>query len=605
MSDFLLSFKPLDNETISGIVRKGSYLPYIKSDVLTFDQFTLVITTQEDNLLWGPSFTSNQSVFACICGRIALEKTEWDEAGKKDFKGGLACNAILERYLTEGIKSSFFSNLNGNYVVIIYDKKKSELFLITDRCGMQPCFCSIGDQKKIIIGSHPDTVAQAAGVVKKWDMVSLTEFIVTGKVSHPHSYYESVKSLDFGAIYNYAFLSNNPQLQLLKKYFSFNFQIHHGLSEWEIAEELAASFKKAVTKRTLPIFGKSAVSLSAGLDSRSILCATGDNPSITTFCFFDEKNLEFSLSESIAKTKGVEFIPFKRDYEHYGSTAELGTHISGAMGDFGSNHYLGFADKFKSIGIDNLICGFYCDYLFKALLLDKKENKWLRTERMSSFNYSAYMPFYWFSTGFCNKVRERLEERFPQSLIKRTFPEDRLEIENLKIFPLCYEPDHQETVIPQRVLGTFLPIVDNDIIDVYLKTPPHYKLNASMYSKMTELICGKEISRIMNINTGTRVNAPLYQVAIKRNLMALKRKLSPRNTIVSDVSWPNWEYYLFNSDTISRIWNNQHKTARDFFITLLDFDPYTRPIKDYCKNDCKLFLRLFTLKMWIDQRNLK
>jgi len=602
MSDFLLDFR---EKTIRGAQSAASMMKYyqdINVGVFEYEKFTLVLSRPDDWSVWGPYESIDQKVFVALSGRIAMEAAEWEEAEHFEGEGGLACKAIYNLYKSGGIKN--LESLNGNYAVFIFDEKAQQFYIITDRCGMFPCFKANLNDNSLVFSSQPDILASVVGCYHDLDLTSIAEFLVTGKVSFPYTYYRKIEAIDYGCIHSLDLKKEKAVFESKKKYFNFNFDIDPRVSEWDLAEELASAFKKAVNRRTLPLFGQTGISLSGGLDSRALLCSADNRENIWSFCFFDEENLEYRIAQEIAKEANVKIIPLKRDFDHYGDNAEMGVRISGAMGDFGNNHYLGFRNTLRDIGIDNLIAGFYCDYLFKGLVLNKNRNKFLRTETYSKFEYENYMPLYWFNTVYSKHVNERLDEEFPDTLKKDASDLGRLEIERRRLFPLFIEPDNQETVIPQRVMGWYLPIVDNDIIDVYLRIPPRQKLNTSMYSKMVKIVCGERISRITNINTGASVNASQTSLIFHGYIRILQSRIKKRKkSIATNESWPNWPYYINHSNKIEFLWMRKNETAQYIFKQILGYDPYGKTIREYKSGyDLKLFLRLLTLKLWFDQR---
>ncbi|MEN6350231.1 MAG: hypothetical protein ABFD08_12655 [Syntrophomonas sp.] len=598
MGDFILSLDKRFFDKEDQIKHHMQYYDDVDVRSFQYEKFKLFLSRVDGWDLWKPYHSTDGKLFVALAGRIALEADEWEKAKFLPGDGGLACKVIAEKYLKVDITKL---NLNGNFVVFIYDALLQQLHIVTDRCGMYPSYASHVNENAFIIGSHPDFLANILNISQDWDLTSLAEFLAAGKVSFPYSYYNHIKALDYGTIHSIDLTSN--QIIYKKKYFDFNFNIDHTLSEWELAEDLAHAFRKSINRRTLPVFGQTGISLSGGLDSRALLCSADDRKNIWTFCFFDEENLEYNIAREIAQEAWVKFIPLKRNFDHYGDNAEMGIKISGGMGDFGNNHYLGFRDSFRNLGIDNIIAGFYCDYLFKSLVLNKHVNKFLRTEKFLQFKDDNYMPVYWFNTVYSRQAKERLDELFPDSVKYNETDMGRLEIEKRRLFPLYNEPDNQETLIPQRVMGWYLPIVDNDIIDTYLKIPPQYKLNTSMYSKMVELQCGKEISKIININTGARVNASQVSLIIhgirKALLSRIKKK---RKSIATNESWPNWPFYIYNSKKIEFLWVRNNKKSIEIFSQLLGYNPYEKRIVEYQNRDLKLFLRLLTLKIWIEQR---
>lgn len=565
------------------------------------DTFSLGLVRPDGFHNWGSFISPDGKMLVALSGRIFLEPAEWIDAEKLAGEGGVACKAIHALYREGGLER--LERLNGNFVVIIHDTDAHKLHLITDRCGMHPCFVS-GEGRNLLIGSHPDILAETANCEGRVDLVSLCEFLVTGKVSYPYTYYKSVKALNFGSIHTVDLAEGaNKNSISSRKYFPMRYRIDHGRSEWELAEELAQAFRKAVNRRTLDRFGQSAISLSGGLDSRAILCSADNRERLKAFCFFDEENFELNIARRIAKKTNVSFIPLRRDFDYYGAHAQMGIRISGGMGDFGSNHYLGFRDTFREKKIENIITGCYCDYFFKGLALDKKSNSYLNRESLSAYRGEFYTPYFWNDTPMAARVRDRLEEIFPVKMKEDGTGMGRLAIEGKRLFPLCYEADSQQRVVPQRVLGWSLPIVDNDIVDTYLKVPPSFKMNVSFYSKMASLACGKEISRITNSNTGAPVNASAASQLFHRYQIAAKRRVQRwKGTIATAESWPNWPFYIANSCKIEQLWMEGNGNARDLFREILGSDPYSKKIQEYRGRDLKLFRRLLTLKTWIDRR---
>src|SRR6185295_18751428 len=95
-------------------------------------------------------------------------------------------------------------------------------------------------------------------------------------------------------------------------------------------------------------------------------------------------------------------------------------------------------------------------------------------------------------------------------------------------------------------------MVDNEILETYLRMPSRFKLNASLFSKMLLILCDQKVCRIPNINTGAAVGASGPSFLIRRYFSAFQNriveKILPRMSIRG--SWPNWEYYIQHSKVI-------------------------------------------------------
>ncbi len=599
MSDFFLDLRKLHRRPASFASERLRHFADLQSFEFEGGCFSLAVTRCDDPGLWSPYRVPQSPVTVALVGRIAMEPDEWEKARSVEGSGGLACKAIWRRYSESGRNG--LTGFNGNFSIVIVDESIGEVFVITDRCGAAPVF-TFADTAGVVLSSHPDLLAASSDQSSKLDEVSLAEFLSTGKVSFPNSYYSTIKALEAGTVYSIAF--DTPMRISGKKYFQFQYVPASGASEEEIAVELADAFRNSVRRRTLPLFGLTAVALSGGLDSRTILagCPVGGN--VKSFCFYDEENFELSIAKRIARTLGVEMIPFRRDFEHYGGSAEMAIRIYGGMGSFANNHFLGFRSQLAELGADNILTGFYCDYLFKGLAQNLKKNRYLRTEALGGFSLPTYRPMFWFETKAGMRARARMEDCFPHEFRQYATDKDRLEIESRRIFPLAYEPDNAEATVPQRVMPWFLPIVDNQIIDVYLRIPPRMKPNASVYSKMVAIVTGPEVTGIPDANTGSPVDASLFRQCLSRNAQSIRerirRRLSPR--IATSDSWPNWNYYAAHSKKLEELWLRKTPGVEEMFSSLLGFDPFEKPIQQWAESRLELFLRLLTLKVWLEVR---
>lgn len=605
MSDFLLDFR--DGETRRRSARAAASLlrfcEATRVQVMERESFTLVLTRVDDGALWDPcsSLTCGKELLGALAGRIALEEQEWEAAAREPGPGGLACKTILKRYRVGGIDA--LRSLNGNFVALVFDEQTAAFHLVTDRCGMFLAYCPAAIGNPPVYCSHPDVLASVLGEDQRLDMTSLSEFLMTGRLSFPYTYYRGIKAIEPGSIHTLS-LRGAARLENKRQYFRFDCKIDARAAEPELAEELAEAFSNAVRRRTLPIFGTTGIGLSGGLDSRAILSATRGRAHVRTFTLFDEENEETRTAGRLAEACGVEMIPIQRDFEYYGNSAELGVRISGGVGNIASNHFLGIRGRLSRLGMGNLLTGCYCDYLLKGLALNTSEQRLSRLERLAHFNFEFYHPHYSNQTAHRQDVEDRLRASFPQAGERPLSEEDWFNIQCSRTFPLAYEGDLAQRVIPQRVMPWYLPILDNDIIDLYLRIPLRYKLGASLFRKMVLQLCDQELCRIPDNNTGARIDASGARYAFHRYLSALRNRIRERLLpgMATRGSWPNWEYYISRSRTVQSLWARKNNSARDLFVQLLGCDPFSRSTQGYRGRQVEQFMRLFTLKLWLDQR---
>ena len=600
MGDFLLALGTADDRALGQSAEFLRFYPDMRVDRFAYPEFSLLVTSADAPHLWAPFVSPDNSLLVALCGRVALDQKQWESAAQIAGQGGLACKSIFQLYSTSGIAG--LETLSGNFAIALFDRSVRKLFLVTDRWGLLPAFrCDAGG--RLLYASHPDALANFVGENRNWDLTSFAEFILTGKLSAPFTYYRKIKALPHASTTTLAFPQNARATEQARSYFHFQPQPQPPEKTEEVAEQFAAAFRQAVAKRTLPLLGKSAIALSGGLDSRTVLCAAPDRQALLSFSFYDQENLELHIARSIAQAAGVEFIPLKRPFDYYGDHAALGVRISAGMGCIASNHFLGFRSHLRDLGVQNLLTGCYCDYLFKGLALNKRVNLWTTRERLNGFDFSYYFGHSRSSTPLGAKVQRRLEDIFPAALRRYDTEAVVQTVEQRRMFPLAYEEDNAERTIPQRVMGWYVPIADNGLMDVIQNMSCAMKLNRSLFAKTVGRICGDTIASIPDANTGVPVSASVLREACSTHLQragSLLRKFKP--SPATNSSWLNWGYYARHSKVVQSLWSAPNPDALDIFRQVLGNDAFNLDPVAYEGRRLGVFMQLFTLKLWFDQR---
>jgi asparagine synthase (glutamine-hydrolysing) len=592
MGDFLLDFRPKEKRACEKAGAFLKFFPDMKVDIFDQPEFGLVVTSSDDQRLWGPS--QDGSLLVMLAGRISIEQREWEAAQKLNVPGGLACRFIADVYRKQGI--SGVEALSGNFAILIFDRTAKKFFVVTDRWGMYPAFQVTSG---LTFASHPDALADAVGESTDYDETSFAEFILTCRLAAPNTYYKGIKSLPIGSTVTIDVTQNSANV---RQYFDLNPQLQSAPKLADLADEFAAAFKKAIANRTLPSLGRSALGLSGGLDSRTVLSSVPNRDDLVTFSCYDSETPEFKIARDIASAVGAKFVPLKRDFDFYGNNAALGARISAGMGCIASNHFLGFRKELRDLGVDNLLTGCYCDYVFKGLAINKKVNRWTTRESLGQFNFSYYANHFGADSELQGAVFKRLENLFPANLRSYGSEAAVLEAERRRVFPLCYEEDNAERIIPQRTMGWYVPIADNGLMDVYQKMSLDMRLNDKLFLKMVKRVCPPAVRNIPNANTGAPVDATLVREAFNSHARRVRGALQKlKRTNATTGSWLNWGYYVNNSAKVRELWQRPNKEAREVFKRVLG-SQYSDDIGAYRGKSLYIFLQLFTLKLWFDQR---
>lgn len=597
MGDFLLDFRSEKNA--ASFASAGDFLrfkPYVSLQTFSQPGFSLSVSTVENPVLWGPYESGD--LFVSLTGRIALTESQWREAESVEGAGGLAAKWIAREFRLNGARA--LTALNGNFCLIAWDRCQGKLFLVTDPAGAFPVFRSI-KAGQLAFSSHPDALAIATDETQNWDDTSLAEFAYGGVVSPPYTYYRQIRTVSQGSIITVSLQNNTAPEE--RTYYELEFRPEPKFSEADLAVELASALAASVAKRSLPRLGLTALALSGGLDSRTILAAVKDRSQLFTFCCFDAENYEFKVAREIADTTGVKLIPIARSFDYYAENASLGVRISGGMGSFANNHFLGVASQLRELGTENFLTGCYCDYLFKGLVLNRRAGGLFGREELAPYDETYYFSQYRVQPEALKAIRERWLERFPSEVRTGTDNSAIFNLEKKRTFPLWHEGDNAQRLVPQRILNSFLPFADRELLDVYCKIPYRYKLNRSIFKKAAARLCGEALARIPDANTGAAIEASLAREAVSSEVLRVKRKIRRlRPSIATETSWPDWEHYVPNSAILRELWRRPNPAAEDLFRRVLLPEDTRSDIADYKGRALFQGVQLLNLKLWFAQR---
>ncbi len=598
MGDFILDFRGQERRC-----RDGSRLRFYEDQQVVsvpHDDFALYVGCDDRLDLWAPHIADDGLIVA-LAGRVALDDDGWKRARELPGDGGAACKLIGQIYREQRIDD--LRRLGSGGAVLLWDPVIRTFHVFTDRAGAYPCYLANPPQGTII-ASHPDVLAELAGVATEIDPDSLAEFVATGVVSFPHSYYRGISALEHASVHRLGIEGGERPVLTSSRLVSNEPDFDRDASEKQMSERLAAAMSSASRKRTLPQLGKTAIALSGGLDSRAILCAASRHEELVAFCLFDEENAEFRTARAIAEAARIELIPFKRSPDYYAENAQMGVRISGGMGELASNHFLGFRSKLREHGIENLVTGCYFDYLFKSLALDTREAKLSRREVPADFAFPSYLPHCPVASKYGPVVRGRLDSLYAARDRASAADDARARIAARRTFPLWHEGDNMQRLVPMRVMGWSPPALDDEVLDVCRSMPPSMKLNKSVFRRAVIEICGTAISRISDANTGLPLDAPSALVALKRYQTALRRSFErKRHSLFTQESWPNWTYYIRSSPQVRSLWQRPNAFAREM-VGEISGQPFDTEVATYCEGQpTQYFMRLLTLKLWLDTRS--
>lgn len=586
---------------------------YVQSDQslpVNWSGVSAILVRPDEAHFWAPAFCPQRKVGLCIHGRIRLDPQQWAKAAELPLSGGLAARFLLDAWLSGG-ESALLSRYNGAGAVVIWEADSRQLHLWTDRLGVVPIYQPERTVTPWAIASHPDVLADwlsTQGVSPQLDMTSLAESLSTGAVSPPFCFYQEIRLLEPARHYVWKVTGNQVHSVQPVAYWQ-PAEIDQAMQDGAAVEGMAEAFKRACSRKPP---GKTVLLLSGGADSRGLLFAHQNPSEIQCLTFCDSENSEVARAKEVARLAGASHEIMFRDPEHYARGAEQTVRITGGMGSIKDAHFAGFQSTLESHQPSSLVTGCYADYLYKGLAFNRVAyhflGRELPLEKQGPYHPDFYQPHRQLSADFTEAITARNRERFgfdAASQYQRS-PE---RIADLRVRPLTREADSVGRLYLLATQPWDPVLVDNELLEFYGRLSPAMKINSRVFAPAVVSLIPEAGKNIPNNNPGQfPLGLPLWQQwlagvgwLIKQALLG---KIFPEKArLATSCSWPNFSYLISSSQLLPEMWSSWTNEQTDILSKLLGKQAI-EPNLDKWSGDADLFLRLLTIKIWLQHRNI-
>lgn len=564
------------------------------------------ISRVDDPEMWFPAEDPNNGRMVLLGGRIALSAAEWDAAERLALKGGLAARHLLQQWATRKIGT--VPSFNGAGVAVFLDPVANVGYVRTDRIGWAPIFATLGDGP-LIIGTHPDSIAatlKSLGRPSPIDDLTMAEFVRTGTATHPYTYYRDIVQLNAATLYKFDLSGNAKTLKLLDTYWMpATLQGKAPVGRGEFIEALTHGLQKAGQLRSSVRMGKPVVLLSAGADSRGVLCSLSSPSDAHTYTYYDEPNPELLGAQKIANAVGAPHTALKRGTDYYIANAEETVRLSGGMWSLDSGHHTGFVqDIWSTPKFGTLLTGCYADYLFKGVALNTNKKtffgKNLPLTRLAPMHENFYLPYSNISEKYLNGVSDRVNDRYGECFASK----DWYELQWRRLSPISREGDASGRLAFWRQYPIDPILADNNVLDAYSIQSIEDKLSGIAFGKAIANVTGTAVASIPNNNYSTPVGTGEFGRVAAFILASIRRKVggamglqnSYRPTGVATFgAWPNFQV-VFRQSEIAREWFEGLRCEAYYDILAEDRTHWS--YEEFVDRDIVQLMRLFTVHLW-------
>lgn len=268
--------------------------------------------------------------------------------------------------------------LDGAFLVLRLDPGTGELRVITDRFGFIPVFRALDGAGRLVLGTHADAVAHAAGHTQP-DLVSIADLVGNRSCTFPYTAYRGVEQLAPGCVHVFPLQGPTPAPQ----------------PYWQPREERRfASLRAAADalRQALQDSVKAACAgsdrvgllLSGGEASRAVLAALPSGTNVQAFSYLEPESREGRIARAAAAAYGAPLQQRPLPLERYASSFEKVVSLVGSQHLFVDVRGPGLH---ASLGLDSLsmvLGGCSGAALLEATSEPRRRGRPLHTPRLHS-----------------------------------------------------------------------------------------------------------------------------------------------------------------------------------------------------------------------------
>lgn len=457
-----------------------------------------------------------------------------------------ATQAILQRWQIGLIDWS--EDLSGPFTTLIVNKKSDELFCYTDLMMFVPVFQYATDTE-LCLGTHIDTVAKIARQQQNIDNVSIADFILTGRVTYPHTVYSNLFQLVPATEHKWT-LKRNEYIEQHTPYWQ-PLELNPYKSIDEAALALRIGLKNYI-ERITETMTQVGHFISAGEDSRSITGLLPKRLKRHAYIYVDSKNREFKLAKRVADTYGCEFHYIFRDPMHYLNILPDASKLVGAGQQYTHAHTLDLIEKSGADEHDAVFGGFISDTLLKGVWRKRfditKRLPFLPDFFIQYNDINISDPTSFFTDKTMNEINIRRLAHFKH--IKKLRPKSSYEW--FFLWPATMQICFPNISVNRRLFPSYEVFTSKDSVKISAAAPIEWKMNRKLFHKAVKPAL--KASKWIPHSDGRLPYYPWYvnsflqlpTFAKKRFKMIIKKD-------TNDGPWNNWGVIINSSEWVNLI----------------------------------------------------
>ncbi len=462
-----------------------------------------------------PASSDKQSKWAVLDGEIYDYQSHRKalESKGRVFLGNSHAEVLLHSLEVHG--PNFLRSLNGCFSAAIWDSTNGKLMLVNDRFGMRPLYYS-HLPGRLLFASEIKAIFVDSEVSRASDLRGLAQFFTFGHYLNDSTSFSAVKLLPAAGVLTYHLATDHVELGHYAR-LGESWKLRQA-NETEHLDRIDETFARSV-ERCSQDSDRLGLSLSGGLDARTILGVVPADRPLKTLCLGMEGSIDVQCATEMARLTNRQHLTHTLDTKFL---SEFEKHLR-HMVQLTDAQYLcqcivmPTLPIYRDLGIDVLLRGHAGElmHMTKAYnfsldretlaLNDAGVEAWLwrrlQAHMMEGVEGDVFTPQ--FGKNLSGLARESLLESLKEA--------ETVEPPSHRIWHLFINQRiRRETGLSMAEFGsvveTRLPYLDNDLLDALMAAPPEMKLAEAI---QTHILRKRRPSflNVVNANTGARMDA--------------------------------------------------------------------------------------------------
>lgn len=519
--------------------------------------------------------------------------------GSPTLNDGINKEAVAKNYLENKGNRGYLKNINGEFLIIHYDAFKKSLVVINDRFCAIPFYYAATDG--FLMGSiyYSDLwlLLKKTGLLKA-ETNAFFEFIWLQRLIGSKTYDALSRYLPPASVMEYNFKD-----LAVGRYWRPDFTKNGKKSVDAYARDLSGLLKASVMKKTSD-HKKSGLFLSGGMDTRTVLSAFANDRLPLCFTVGFGRTKEAEIAQRVAAIRGAEHRFIELGPDHYERIFGDAAALTGGMYVFDHAIFLGL-DEFIKGRIDTLFHGHGLDYFFQGMYVPakiikifgcttflrrlRKLDRELSRDFLANINYRLKNvdTLKYLKNSYRQKTQECLYASVEELLKEgRELSEDPYDLWEYMLIHALSRHYTNPNISSLNIYAEQRTIsFDNDIFDLYLSLPVHYRLGGRVLKKTLEIL-NKELSELPSANTGLKICGSDMELTLRHILRHARRFITGntgyRHPALSDRTWPSREKVLYASKFFRHKAVNLTKSENlAAFMPFLDIDALNSDIRKW------------------------